>query len=182
MCRTLELPTADRIRILGMLDVRLVLHVLKKAKDFEASPPATIDGIIKAHHYNTITALLPLYYYIQYYHYYYDCYTTSLLYTTIPLRLLNNYYTTNGVRVASKAYNTLRPATTYCSYIAHISSIYSVHRHMGRYIYMGTHCTSGLSDTALSEGGSRNQFRRPDFLGCSRGRYIAWSFGSHGNC
>ena len=47
MCRTLSLATADRIRILGLLDVRLVLHVLKKSKDFEAGAPTTIDGIVK---------------------------------------------------------------------------------------------------------------------------------------
>ena len=47
ICRGLGLSQSDRIKHLGLLDVRLCLHLLKKGKDFETRSFASLDAIVQ---------------------------------------------------------------------------------------------------------------------------------------
>ena len=47
MVNSFGLTTSDRIRLVGLLDVRLILHILKKGKEFEPTVFKSMDDIIK---------------------------------------------------------------------------------------------------------------------------------------
>ena len=48
MCKALNLSTTDRIGLVGLLDVRLILHIMKKGKEFEPTTFKSMDDILKA--------------------------------------------------------------------------------------------------------------------------------------
>ncbi len=47
LAKALGLSTSDRIRFVGLYDVRLILFILGKGKDFEARQFKTMDAITK---------------------------------------------------------------------------------------------------------------------------------------
>ena len=79
MVNSFGLTTSDRIRLVGLLDVRLILHILKKGKEFEPTVFKSMDDIIKVGRPHT--------------HAYIHTYTHIYIYIYVCM-----YSHTNGVR------------------------------------------------------------------------------------
>ena len=59
ICKGLGLSQADRIKHVGLLDVRLCLHLLKKGKDFENRNFASLDEIVQVRPLTTHNTCAP---------------------------------------------------------------------------------------------------------------------------
>ena len=49
LCDSVELEAAQKMRVVGRMDVRLVLHICKKGKDFEDTVLANVADITKVY-------------------------------------------------------------------------------------------------------------------------------------